>query len=71
MKTPKDRASAILREYVHAEGELIGKAVVLADGKGGISGRNNMLGQSTGSLRRSGQSGTLFGFFRLGGSFPK
>lgn len=35
MKIPKDRASAILREYVHAESELIGKAVVLADGKAG------------------------------------
>ena len=35
MKLPKDRASAILREYVHAETELVGKAVVLADGKAG------------------------------------
>ena len=35
MKLPKDRASAILREYVHAETELIGKAVVLSDGKAG------------------------------------
>lgn len=35
MKLRKDRASAILREYVHAETELIGKAVVLADGKAG------------------------------------
>lgn len=35
MKLPKDRASAILREYVHAETELIGKTVVLSDGKAG------------------------------------
>lgn len=35
MKLPKDRASAILREYVRAETELTGKAVVLADGKAG------------------------------------
>ena len=35
MKFPKDRASAILREYVHAETELIGRAVVLTEGKAG------------------------------------
>ena len=34
-KLPKDRASASLREHVHAETELIGKAVVLTDGKAG------------------------------------
>jgi hypothetical protein len=38
MKLPKDPASAILREYVHAEAELIGKAVVLADGIGTVDG---------------------------------
>jgi hypothetical protein len=38
MKLPKDRASAILREYVKAETELMGKAVVLTDGKAGTDG---------------------------------
>lgn len=33
---------------------------------GGISGKSSMLRHSTGSLRRTGQSGTLFGFFKLG-----
>jgi hypothetical protein len=31
----KDHASAILREYEQAEAELIGKAVMLTDGKAG------------------------------------
>jgi hypothetical protein len=35
MPTPNDRASAILCEFEHAEGELVGKAVVLTDGKAG------------------------------------
>jgi hypothetical protein len=35
LKFPKDRASAILREHVHAETELIGRAVVLTDSEAG------------------------------------
>ena len=33
--TPNDRASAILCEFEQAENELIGKAVILSDGKAG------------------------------------
>jgi hypothetical protein len=35
MRTPNDHASAILSEFEQAEAELIGKAVVLTDGKAG------------------------------------
>ena len=35
MPLVKDRASAILRELEEAETELVGKAVVLTDGKAG------------------------------------
>ncbi|MCP4619737.1 MAG: PRC-barrel domain containing protein [Bradyrhizobium sp.] len=35
MPQAKEHASAILREYHRAESELIGKAVVLSDGKAG------------------------------------
>jgi hypothetical protein len=35
MPTPNDRASAILCEFEQAESELLGKAVVLTDGKAG------------------------------------
>ena len=35
MPTPNDRASAILCEFELAEGELVGMAVVLTDGKAG------------------------------------
>ena len=35
MPSPKRRASIILNEYGAAQSELIGKAVVLADGKAG------------------------------------
>ncbi len=35
MVKPKDRASAILREFAFAEDELLGKGVVLTDGKAG------------------------------------
>jgi hypothetical protein len=35
MKLPKDRALAILRGYELAETELVGKTVVLSDGKAG------------------------------------
>jgi hypothetical protein len=35
MPPAEERASAILREYHQAEAELIGKAVVLTDGKAG------------------------------------
>lgn len=31
----KDRANTILREYHRAEGELVGRGVVLTDGKAG------------------------------------
>lgn len=33
--TPNDRASAILCEFEQAENELLGKAVILSDGKAG------------------------------------
>jgi hypothetical protein len=33
--TPNERASAILREFEQAENELVGKAVILSDGKAG------------------------------------
>jgi hypothetical protein len=35
MGTPNDRASAILREFEQAQDELVGKAVILTDGKAG------------------------------------
>jgi hypothetical protein len=35
MAPVKDRAIAILREYHRAEAELVGRAVVLTDGKAG------------------------------------
>ncbi|OKO78759.1 photosystem reaction center subunit H [Bradyrhizobium sp. NAS80.1] len=35
MPRAQERASAILRQYHQAEAELIGKAVVLTDGKAG------------------------------------
>jgi len=35
MRTPNDRASAILSEFEQAQSELVGKAVVLSDGKAG------------------------------------
>jgi hypothetical protein len=35
MATPNDRASAILREFEQAQDELVGKAVILTDGKAG------------------------------------
>ena len=35
MPTPNDRASAILCEFEQAENELVGKAVILSDGKAG------------------------------------
>ena len=35
MPRAKERAAAIMREYHKAEAELIGKAVVLTDGKAG------------------------------------
>jgi hypothetical protein len=35
MPRAKERASVILREYHQAEAELIGRAVVLTDGKAG------------------------------------
>ncbi|MCP3395185.1 PRC-barrel domain-containing protein [Bradyrhizobium sp. CCGB12] len=35
MPRAKERAAAIMREYHKAETELIGKAVVLTDGKAG------------------------------------
>lgn len=35
MVKPKERASAILREFALAEDELLGKCVVLTDGKAG------------------------------------
>jgi hypothetical protein len=35
MRTPNDRASAILTEFEQAQNELVGKAVVLSDGKAG------------------------------------
>jgi hypothetical protein len=35
MATPTDRASAILREFEQAQDELVGKAVILTDGKAG------------------------------------
>jgi len=35
MRTPSDRASAILSEFEQAQSELVGKAVVLSDGKAG------------------------------------
>jgi hypothetical protein len=35
MPTAKARASAILAEFEHAQTELVGKTVVLADGKAG------------------------------------
>jgi len=35
MPTAKLRASTILAEFHHAEAELVGKAVVLTDGKAG------------------------------------
>jgi hypothetical protein len=35
MPSVKRRASKILNEYGHAQAELIGKAVVLTDGKAG------------------------------------
>lgn len=35
MALANERASAILREYQRAEAELIGRAVVLTDGKAG------------------------------------
>jgi hypothetical protein len=38
MPSVKRRASKILKEYGEAQAELIGKAVVLADGKAGTVG---------------------------------
>jgi hypothetical protein len=35
MATPTDPASAILREFEQVQNELLGKAVVLSDGKAG------------------------------------
>jgi hypothetical protein len=35
MPTVKVRASTILREFEHAQTELVGKAVILTDGKAG------------------------------------
>jgi hypothetical protein len=35
MPTAKTRAAAILAEFDHAQAELVGKAVILTDGKAG------------------------------------